>query len=106
MVAVKVEKLSLQQINILEAKIGAAKLKARNKAKADIKAKIDALLKGSGFTILDIYPNAARGRGRGKLSAKYANPDNSAETWTGRGRRPYWLVGKLKKGKKLKDFLI
>ena len=36
MVAVKVEKLSLQQINILEAKISAAKLKARNKAKAEI----------------------------------------------------------------------
>ena len=44
---------------------------------------------------------------RGKISAaKYANPDNRAETWTGRGRKPNWLVAKLNKGAKMTDFTI
>jgi DNA-binding protein H-NS len=47
------------------------------------------------------------GRGRGKGSAaKYANPDNRTETWTGRGRKPNWLVAKLKKGANIADFAI
>ena len=43
----------------------------------------------------------------GKTSvAKYANPANRAETWTGRGRKPNWLVAKLKKGGKIENFAI
>jgi DNA-binding protein H-NS len=47
----------------------------------------------------------ARGRGR-PSAAKYVNPDNKSETWTGRGRKPNWLVAKLSKGAKLADFAI
>jgi DNA-binding protein H-NS len=31
---------------------------------------------------------------------------NTAETWTGRGKQPRWLVAQLEKGAKLEDFLI
>jgi DNA-binding protein H-NS len=34
------------------------------------------------------------------------NPDNPGETWSGRGRKPKWLVAKLDKGKKITDFAI
>jgi DNA-binding protein H-NS len=47
------------------------------------------------------------GRGTwGKVAPKYRNPDNSAETWAGRGLRPRWLAAAIKSGKKLDDFLI
>src|SRR4030081_2310478 len=38
--------------------------------------------------------------------AKYRNPDNSADTWSGRGKQPRWLVAQLKSGKKLDHFRI
>jgi DNA-binding protein H-NS len=49
-----------------------------------------------------------RGAAKGKSSgvAKYKNPDNHSETWTGRGRKPNWLVAKLGKGAKMSDFEI
>ena len=54
---------------------------------------------------------APRGRGRRvsamrgrKVAPKYRGP--SGETWAGRGARPRWLVGAIKEGKKLDDFLI
>jgi DNA-binding protein H-NS len=106
MAAVSVEKMSLREINDLEAKIAKAKSAAREKAKTDLKAKIDRLLDGSGFTIGELYGHVGRGRGRSKSAAKYANPDNRSETWTGRGRKPNWLVARLKKGAKLDDFAI
>jgi DNA-binding protein H-NS len=38
-------------------------------------------------------------------SAKYRNPDNVTEIWSGRGRRPLWLEAQLKAGKELELFL-
>ena len=38
--------------------------------------------------------------------AKYRNPDNSADTWSGRGKQPRWLVAQLKSGKRLDHFRI
>jgi DNA-binding protein H-NS len=43
---------------------------------------------------------------RGKVAPKYRNPENPAETWTGRGLRPRWLAAAMKTGKKLVDFQI
>jgi DNA-binding protein H-NS len=43
---------------------------------------------------------------RGKVAAKYRNPDNPAETWAGRGLKPRWLAAAIKSGKKMDDFLI
>jgi DNA-binding protein H-NS len=106
MAAINVDKLSLREIEALENRIAAAKVKAADAAKADVKAKIESLLAQSGFTIGDIYPQAARGSRRGKGAAKFANPDNRSQTWTGRGRRPDWLLARLKKGEKLEKFAI
>lgn len=38
--------------------------------------------------------------------AKYANPANAAETWTGKGRKPVWFAAALESGKSADDMLI
>ena len=43
---------------------------------------------------------------RGPVAPKYRNPENSAETWAGRGLKPRWLAAALKSGKKLEQFSI
>ena len=43
---------------------------------------------------------------RREVSPKYRNPDNAAETWSGRGRKPRWLEERLSKGAPLEGFLI
>lgn len=42
----------------------------------------------------------------GKVAPKYRNPENSSETWAGRGLQPRWLKAALSNGKKLADFQI
>jgi DNA-binding protein H-NS len=37
---------------------------------------------------------------------KYRNPDNSSETWSGRGKQPRWLVALLNAGRQIDDFRI
>jgi|SRR5262245_52922273 DNA-binding protein H-NS len=41
-----------------------------------------------------------------KVLPKYRNPNDSHETWAGRGKRPRWVRAQLRLGKKLDDFLI
>jgi DNA-binding protein H-NS len=37
---------------------------------------------------------------------KYRNPNDASQTWSGRGKRPRWLVALLKTGKQIEDFRI
>ena len=41
-----------------------------------------------------------------KVLPKYRNPQNKAETWSGRGKQPRWLTAQLRSGKRLNSFLI
>jgi hypothetical protein len=38
--------------------------------------------------------------------AKYRNPKDTSQTWTGRGRKPNWLVEALGQGAKLESFEV
>src|ERR1700751_3852013 len=40
-----------------------------------------------------------------KVLPKYRNPQTS-ETWSGRGKRPRWLVAAMKSGRKIEEFQI
>lgn len=61
-----------------------------------------------GFTLAQLTGvPAARGRGRkAPLPAKYRNPANPAQSWSGRGRRPDWVNAALAEGKALSDLAI
>jgi DNA-binding protein H-NS len=43
---------------------------------------------------------------RASASVKYQNPENPAETWTGKGRMPKWMQPLIEGGKNKSDFLI
>jgi len=63
---------------------------------------------------MDIFEKKDAGSGHGGMRArrkypsvlpKYRNPQTS-ETWSGRGKRPRWLVAAMMTGRKLEDFEI
>src|SRR6516165_2809955 len=41
-----------------------------------------------------------------RVLPKYRNPDQSSQTWAGRGKKPRWMVAQLGSGKRLDDFRI
>lgn len=106
MAVVNVDKMTLREIHDLEVKLAKAKLQARDKARVELRDKIEKIVDGSGFSVAELFGFTAKGKGRGKSVAKYANPDDRSETWTGRGRKPNWLLAKLKKGASADDFAI
>ena len=42
----------------------------------------------------------------GFVKAKYVNPEDTEQTWSGRGRKPKWATKHVKDGGKLTDLLI
>lgn len=41
-----------------------------------------------------------------KVEPKYGNPKDGSQTWSGRGRKPLWVVAHLKKGGKIEDLAL
>jgi len=64
-----------------------------------------------GSANLKLEPDKAANRERPRrkyprVFPKYQNPDVPTETWSGRGKRPRWLVSALKAGGTVEDFKI
>ena len=104
MARVNVDRMSFKALLALEAKLQKAIALARERECPKVKREITALAKKRGFSLSELFV----GRGKRKLVApKYANPDDPSQTWAGRGRKPLWLVAKMKKkGVKLQQFAL
>jgi len=106
---IDIDKLSLKGLMELDRKVQKATAIAKDRARADLKVKIEKMATESGFAVSELFPLGWRSKGkgsRGKAIIKYVNPDNASETWTGRGRKPLWLVAKVSKGVSLDELLI
>lgn len=58
--------------------------------------------------ILELGANKSKSKKiiRKTVEARYRNPSNAADTWTGRGKKPRWLAAKLEAGANIEDFMI
>ena len=104
MARVDVDRMTFKELLDLEAKLQKAIALARGRERANVKQELTALAEKHGFTLRELVG----GRGKGKVVApKYANPDDPSQTWAGRGRKPLWLVAKMRKrGTKLQQFAL
>ena len=64
-----------------------------------------------GFSLGDLNEDGTtkgrKGRSTGTKSApQYANPEDPSQTWTGKGRRPKWIVEAEEAGRPISDFAI
>ena len=98
-----IDLLGLQ--NALPAIIEQAKLTE----KAALIEKMEALAAESGFALSEVFndkPEKKKRKQIGFVKAKYINPENTEQTWTGRGRKPKWAAQFLKNGGTLEELLI
>ena len=98
------DRMSLKELQELELKVKKARAGLQDRSRTELRKKIETMVADAGFKLSDIFGGRG-GKGR-TVPAKYANPDDPSETWTGRGRKPRWLSAKLKEGAKIEKFLI
>jgi DNA-binding protein H-NS len=99
-----IENMSYAELAAMQVRIERAKIEKQSSERAALKQKIADMAKEAGFDLRDLFDGR---RGKGKVAVKYRDHSNAANTWTGRGRMPRWMVAATKGGKaKKEDFLI
>ena len=99
------DKMTYAQLTEMEAKIERIKLEKQNSERAAVRKQLMDMAKEHGFDIRELMDG--RKKGKGTVAAKYRDPKNPENTWTGRGRMPRWMVAATRGGKASKDdFLI
>ncbi len=97
--------LSLKELKDLQSQVAKAISGYEDRRKREALAELEEKAKAMGFSLAELT-GAAPGRKRSPSVAKYANPANAADTWSGRGRKPRWFSEALAKGKKPEDLAI
>jgi DNA-binding protein H-NS len=98
--AINLDSLSPAELQALIKSAEAQMQSAKKSHIQEVRTKIEGLLKSAGLTIDEVYPRRGGQSSKGPKAAvapKYRNPENPAQTWSGRGKRPLWFSGALKK---------
>lgn len=108
--AINLKSLSADELSKLISSARSQLEQSRSQQISEVRGKIEALLKSSGLSLADVFPRQVgkgKSKSKGSVAAKYRNPEDPSQTWSGRGKRPLWLVAQLKKrGVTLDSLLI
>lgn len=106
--AVDVNKMSKEELKKLIKDAEKALESIETRRLADAKKAAETAAKEYGFSLDELLGAPAKGKGRkgAKNPAKYANPASPDQTWTGKGRKPNWVIDALASGKSLDDLKI
>ena len=102
---IDLKKSSFSELIQLQKDIAILIKKREKEEKTALRKKMEALAEKSGFTFDDII-SETKATKKSKVKPKYANPDDPEQMWTGRGRKPKWVVSALKSGVEMDDLLI
>ena len=102
------ETLSLRELKDLQAKVARAIATYEDRKKKEALAELEEKAREMGFTLAELMAiQAAKApRKRTPTVAKYANPADPSDTWSGRGRKPNWFIHALAAGRTPEEMAV
>ena len=105
--AVNLDTFSHQQLIKLIQKARERQEAARRESIDKLREKIRSLIAAEELAFEDVFPTKGQHiPTKSIVAAKYRNPSDALQTWSGRGKRPLWLNAALKAGKKLEELAV
>lgn len=104
MANINLDELSLEELKQLQKDVERAINSYQERKRKEALAEAEEVVRKKGFTLAELTGGSKKKTP--KLPQKYAHPNDPNKTWSGRGRRPKWVVEALEAGKKLDDLLI
>ena len=101
-----IDALDLKELKELQIQVARAIASYESRKRKEAVAALEESARQHGFNLPDLVESLGTVRKRKPANAKYANPANPSETWTGRGRKPRWIEAALASGKSIDDLLI
>ncbi|MDQ2696820.1 MAG: H-NS histone family protein [Pseudomonadota bacterium] len=106
MADIDLSQFSLDELKELSQQIEKERAKREVEEKKKVSSQIKELASSIGMTVEEILGLDMARKTKTPMPAKYYNPDNPRQTWSGRGKRPGWLNEALAHGRGLEDLQI
>jgi DNA-binding protein H-NS len=97
--------LSMKELKDLQSQVTRAIATFEDRKRKQALGELEEKAKSLGFSLAELT-GVTTVKKRAPAVAKYANPANRAETWSGRGRKPRWFEAALNAGKSPEDLAI
>ncbi|NMF91606.1 H-NS family nucleoid-associated regulatory protein [Aromatoleum petrolei] len=111
-------KMSLTELRRLQSKVETEIRRRSDSARRDLLKKMQKMAAEEGLSLSDLLPSAAAAEEKGApakrrtkaaakksapVAVKYRNPANPQIGWSGRGRKPQWVIDWLAQNKPLAE---
>ena len=96
--------MSLDELKTLRKQVDKAIAGYEDRKKKEALEQLEKAARDMGFSLAELTGGSSKPRRT--VAPKYANPTDSSQTWTGRGRKPRWVEEALASGKSLDDLAI
>ena len=100
-----INNLSLKELKELQSQVGKAIATFEDRKKKIALVELQEMARSKGFTLEELTGISVVRR-RSPAVAKYANPADATDTWSGRGRKPRWFLTALASGRTPEDLSI
>ena len=97
--------LSLKDLKDLQSQIAKAIASFEDRRKRQALVELEEVARAKGFSLAELTGSVAPRKTTASV-AKYANPANHADTWSGRGRKPRWFIAAMAAGRKPEDLAV
>lgn len=102
---INLEAMSLKDLKDLQSRVAKAIAGFHDRERRAALAELEEIARAKGFTFAELAGLSAP-RKRAAAAAKYANPADRSQTWSGRGRKPRWFEAALKAGRAPEDLAV
>jgi DNA-binding protein H-NS len=118
-------KMSLTELRRLQSKVETEIRRRNDSTRRDLLKKMQKMAADEGLSLSDLLPSAAAAEEKGAPSkrkakapakapakktgsvpVKYRNPENPEMGWSGRGRKPQWVISWLAQNKPLAELEV
>ena len=100
MSVVDLSQLDLKELQNLQKEVSLHISSFEKRRLEDAREAVERAAKEHGFSLKELV---LQKQSRKPAKVKYADPANPDNTWSGRGRKPHWVMAYLNAGKTLED---
>ena len=94
MTSLDIARLDIEQLTDLLGKAQTELASRERQNRKDLRDELERRVAGDGYTMADVFPELGRAASTGarrKRPAKFRDPQNPEQTWSGIGRAPKWV---------------
>jgi DNA-binding protein H-NS len=100
--SIDLNELDLSELKKLQKDVEKAINEYQDRKMTEARQRLEAEARAMGFTLSEVV-EGKRKANASKSPPKYRHPEDSSVTWTGRGRKPAWVIEHLNAGRDMEE---